>query len=60
MKGYELFKDIRGEWRFNLRASNGKVIATSEGYKSERNARNGIDSVRHNASTYDVAIRKVK
>ena len=35
-----------GDWRFNLKASNGQVIATSQGYASKASALNGIDSVK--------------
>jgi len=35
---------------FNLKASNGEVILTSQGYQNRRNCRNGIESVRKNAA----------
>lgn len=35
--------------KFDLRASNGEVIATSEVYKTEAACRRGIESVRKNA-----------
>jgi len=34
---------------FNLKASNGQVILTSQGYKDKRGCQNGIESVRKNA-----------
>lgn len=46
---FEVFKDKKGEWRFRLRATNGKIIAVSEGYASKRNAVMGTDSVKANA-----------
>ncbi len=46
---FELWVDKGGDWRFNLKASNGQVIATSQGYASKASAVNGIDSVRNNA-----------
>ena len=42
---FEVFKDKSGEWRFRLKARNNKIIATSEGYTSKRNAVIGINSV---------------
>ena len=36
-------------FRFNLKAGNGEIIATSEIYKSEDACRNGIASVQKNA-----------
>lgn len=38
-----------GKWRFNLKASNGQVIGTSETYESEAARDNGIASVQKNA-----------
>ena len=49
MGKFELWKDKKGEWRFNLKARNGQVIAVSEGYSSKAAARAGIRSVRLNA-----------
>ena len=36
--------------KFNLKASNGEIIATSAVYKSLRSCKNGIESVRKNAA----------
>jgi len=49
MGKFELWKDKKGEWRFNLLARNGQVIAVSEGYSSKAAAKGGIRSVRVNA-----------
>lgn len=38
-----------GEFQFNLKADNGQVILTSEGYTSKAGCENGIESVRKNA-----------
>ena len=46
---FELWVDKGGDWRFNLKASNGQVIATSQGYASKANAVAGIESVKTNA-----------
>ena len=46
---YKLWKDAQGEWRFNLIAGNGQVIAVSEGYTTKSSAKKGIISVRVNA-----------
>lgn len=34
---------------FNLKAGNGEVILTSQGYKNKRDCENGIESVRRNS-----------
>jgi uncharacterized protein len=46
---FELFKDKSGDFRFHLKAANGEIIATSQGYKSRAAAEKGIDSVKTNA-----------
>lgn len=38
-----------GEYQFNLKANNGQVILTSEGYTTKTNCENGIESVRKNS-----------
>ena len=40
MKKIEIFKGKR-DWRFRVKANNGKIIAQSEGYVSKRNAYKG-------------------
>ena len=46
---FEINKDVAGEFRFKLIATNGEVIAVSEGYNAKAGALNGIESVRNNA-----------
>jgi uncharacterized protein len=46
---FELFADKAGEYRFRLKARNGQIIATSEGYVAKNSCINGIESVRKNA-----------
>ena len=46
---FELYQDKAGEYRFRLKARNGEIIATSEGYKAKTSALNGIESVKKNA-----------
>ena len=51
---FELYEDKAGEFRFRLKARNGEIIATSEGYKTKANCENGIDSVKKNAPEAEV------
>ena len=46
---FEIYTDKAGEFRFRLKAKNGQVIASSEGYKKIESCRSGIESVRKNA-----------
>jgi uncharacterized protein len=39
----------RGGSGFHLKAANGQIIASSEGYKTKAGAENGIQSVKTNA-----------
>ena len=52
---FGLFRDKAGEFRFRLRATNGKIIAVSEGYVTKAACENGIDSVKTNAPEAEVA-----
>ena len=45
---FVLKKGSTGKFRFNLLATNGKVIATSEAYETKRAALGGIESVKNN------------
>lgn len=51
---FELYTDKKGEFRFRLKARNGEIIATSEGYVTKASAENGIDSVRRNAPDAEI------
>jgi uncharacterized protein YegP (UPF0339 family) len=55
---YEYYKDKKGEWRWRLVASNGRIIADSgEGYSSERECLADIDRVKASKEA-DVVQRK--
>ena len=47
---FEVWVDKAGEYRFKLKAPNGEVIATGEGYSSKAACMNGIESVKKNAA----------
>ena len=51
---FEVYADKAGELRFRLKATNGQVIAVSEGYKSMASCLNGIDSVKNNAPEAEI------
>lgn len=50
MGKFVIGKRTNGEFQFNLKADNGQVILTSEGYTTRAACENGIDSVRKNSS----------
>ena len=45
---FEIYTDKKGEFRFRLKATNGQIIAVSEGYKAKASCLNGIESVKKN------------
>ena len=45
---FELYTDKAGEFRFRLKAKNGQIIATGEGYKAKAGCKNGIESIKKN------------
>ena len=51
---FEVFKDQADQFRFRLKAGNGKIIAESQDYKAKASCLKGIDSVRLNAVTADI------
>lgn len=50
MGKFEISKRKNGEFQFNLKAGNGQVILTSEGYTTKANCQNGIESVKKNSA----------
>ena len=51
---FEMYKDKAGEFRFRLKAGNGQIIATGEGYKAKASCLNGIESIKKNAPDADI------
>ena len=47
---FEISKDVAGQFRFKLVATNGQTIAVSRGYTTKDNALNGVESVKQNAA----------
>ena len=51
---FEIYNDKAGEFRFRLKATNGQVIAVSEGYKALAGCMNGVESVKENAPEAEI------
>lgn len=61
MGKFEIIKRKNGNFQFNLKASNGQVVLTSEGYTTKENCKNGIESVKTNSiidTRYDKLLSK--
>jgi hypothetical protein len=54
---YEELTAKNGKLYFNLKATNGQIIGTSQMYASESGMKNGIESVKKNAP--DAALKEV-
>jgi len=46
---FEVYQDQQGQFRFRLKAGNGQVIASGQGYSTKKACMNGIASIRKNA-----------
>ena len=51
---FEMYQDKAGEYRFRLKARNGEIIGTSEGYTAKAGCLNGIESVKKNADGAEI------
>lgn len=60
MKGkFTIFTGSNGQYYFNLKASNGQIILTSEGYIYRSSCVDGIQSVRNNSPIENRYSRKI-
>lgn len=50
---FEVYADKGGDYRFRLKAGNGEIILSSEGYSSKAACMNGVESVKKNAPDND-------
>ena len=57
---FEIYTDKAGEFRFRLKATNGQIIAVSEGYKAMAGCKNGIESVKKNAPEAAVMVEEAQ
>ena len=48
---FTVYKDKAGKFRFNLKASNGEIIAVGESYPDKKSVLKGIASIVKNAPT---------
>lgn len=51
---FELIEGSSKKWHFNLKATNGQIIGTSQSYETESGAKNGINSVKTNALNAEI------
>lgn len=46
---FEVYEDKAGKFRFRLKAGNGEVVATGEGYETKAGAKKGCEAVQRAA-----------
>jgi uncharacterized protein YegP (UPF0339 family) len=51
---FELYTGKDQKWRWRLKASNGKIVASGQGYTTKDSALDGIDAVKREAASSDV------
>jgi uncharacterized protein YegP (UPF0339 family) len=51
---FEVYVDKGSEYRFRLKATNGQIIAVSEGYTAKASCLGGIESVQKNAAVAEI------
>ena len=57
---FEVYKDKAGEFRFRLKATNGQIIATGEGYKAMAGCKRGIESIKKNVVDAKIIVEAPK
>lgn len=43
---FEIFEGKDGQWYFHLRARNGEIICSGEGYTTKQNCKKGIEAIK--------------
>ena len=51
---FEIYTDKAGEVRFRITATNGNVLASSEGYASKASAVNAIERIKSDAADAEI------
>ncbi|HEY0955833.1 MAG TPA: DUF1508 domain-containing protein [Roseateles sp.] len=58
MAKFEIYPDAAGEWRWRLKASNGRIVASGEGYKTPAGAERGTQALRRAAKQAKIKMVK--
>ncbi|MFJ9692039.1 YegP family protein [Kitasatospora sp. NPDC101183] len=51
---FEVYEDSAGKYRYRLKAGNGEIVATGQGYSSKDAAHKGVDAVKRAAADASV------
>ena len=58
MAKFEIYSDAAGEFRWRLKASNGRIVASGEGYKTHAGAVRGTQALQRAAKSAKVKTLK--
>lgn len=58
MAKFEIYPDAAGEWRWRLKARNGRIVASGEGYKTQAGAMRGTQALKRAANIAKTVTRK--
>jgi uncharacterized protein YegP (UPF0339 family) len=53
---FELYTDVRGQWRFRLKTGDGQIVCVGEAYRTKAAAMECIEKIRHHADAELVEI----
>jgi uncharacterized protein len=59
MGKFEISKRADETFMFNLKASNGEIVMTSQGYKAKSSCQNGIESVKTNCVDKKMFVKEI-
>jgi uncharacterized protein YegP (UPF0339 family) len=51
---FTIYKHAKGEFRFRIVATNGNILASSQGYSAKASAKSAIDRIKSDAADADV------
>ncbi len=51
---FTIYKDAAGEFRFRIIATNGNILASSQGYSAKASAKSAIERIKSDAAGADV------
>jgi uncharacterized protein YegP (UPF0339 family) len=46
---FEIYTDVRGQWRFRLKAADGQIVCVGESYSTKAAAMEAIEKIRRHA-----------
>lgn len=57
---FEVYTDKSGDTRFRLKATNGQIIGTGQGYASKAGCLKGIESIKKNSADASIVVEEAE